>query len=214
MSIYDRKITPLPQIEKSQSRKQNNEFDFAFEMSAKPSANSEDILLAGLLQDWKLEDHDNAQIGCDPAPMPASQSELALVHLKLPCKTPQSQPQVEAHQNASVATVNSDSGSIILVSDDSSATACSFLHSSELCNSSDFEELRKEFTEDSSYIDLSLDSGSSSECRSISNNNNNYNTANAIDPSAIETDMKTHKLGAKRRSPQTKGDVLAKKICE
>eukprot|EP00099_Drosophila_melanogaster_P016373 NP_570024.1 uncharacterized protein Dmel_CG2694, isoform B [Drosophila melanogaster] len=162
-------------------------------MSAKPSANSEDILLAGLLQDWKLEDHDNAQIGCDPAPMPASQSELALVHLKLPCKTPQSQPQVEAHQNASVATVNSDSGSIILVSDDSSATACSFLHSSELCNSSDFEELRKEFTEDSSYIDLSLDSGSSN-------------------PSAIETDMKTHKLGAKRRSPQTKGDVLAKKI--
>ncbi|XP_032581797.1 uncharacterized protein LOC6616186 isoform X1 [Drosophila sechellia] len=193
--IYDRNITPLPQIENSQNRKQNNEFDFAFEMSAQPSAKPEDMLV-GLFQDCKLEkdERDEAQIGCDQAAMPASQSELALVHLKLPCKTPQSQSQVEIHQNDSVATANSDSGSIILASDDSSATPCSFLHSSELCNSSDFEELRKEFTEDSSHIDLSLDSASSSN------------------PSATETDMKTPKLGAKRRSPETKDHVLAKKI--
>ncbi|XP_043659702.1 uncharacterized protein LOC122624275 isoform X2 [Drosophila teissieri] len=191
-SIYDRENRSPPEIENNQSRKQNYENDFASAMSAEASANPEDSLV-NLINDCNLEDNGYAQVGCDPpAVSRANQTEFQLVHFMLPCKTPQSQAQMEPNDSASFASADSDSGSHILVSDDSSASACSYLHSSEICNSSDFEELRKGFTKDSSYFELSLDSDSRS-------------------PSSVDTNMETPKLAVKRHSPGSNGDGLAKK---
>ncbi|XP_039500027.1 acidic repeat-containing protein isoform X2 [Drosophila santomea] len=166
VSIYDRENRSPPEIENNQSRRQNYENDFASAMSAEPCANPEDSLV-NLINDCNLEENGDAQ-------------------------TPQSQAQMEPHHSASFASADSDIGSHILESDDSHASACSYLHSSEICNSSDFEELRKAFTKDSSYFELSLDSDSRS-------------------PSSVHTDKEMPKLAVKRHSPGNNGDGLVKK---
>ncbi|XP_026837451.1 uncharacterized protein LOC6550586 isoform X1 [Drosophila erecta] len=190
VSIYEREIKSTPEIASSQSRKQNYQNNIASEMSAGASANPEDSLVK-LINDCNLEDNGDAQVSCHPSVSPANQTEFQLVHFMLPCKTPQSQAQVEPNHSASFASGDISGGSNIL-SDDSRASPCSFLHSSEICNSSEFEDLAKEFVKDSSYFELSLDSDNRT-------------------PRSESSDMETPRSAVKRHPPVTNGDGLAKR---
>ncbi|XP_016952004.1 uncharacterized protein LOC108025850 isoform X2 [Drosophila biarmipes] len=127
-----------------------------------------DRSLADLFMDWRLgdENEDPAAAGCDPAVSPASTTRSQLVHLKSPCKVPQTEiTETHTEPNDSVIFVDADisssssnsNSSVILVSSGvSNESLVSCLHSSQYHSTS--ENVTIEETTDCEFGHLSLDS--------------------------------------------------------
>nr|XP_016942388.1 uncharacterized protein LOC108019150 isoform X1 [Drosophila suzukii] len=121
-----------------------------------------DNSLADLLMDCSLGDENKDPAGSDPSVSPVSTTRSQLVHLKSPCKVPQTEIQTDPNDSFSFVDADITSGSsVYLVSSGvSNESLVSCLHSSQHHSTSE-EPITIEETTDCEFGHCSLDSDTS-----------------------------------------------------
>jgi len=177
-----------------------------------------DNSLADLLMDCSLGDENKDPAGSDPSVSPVSTTRSQLVHLKSPCKVPQTEIQTDPNDSFSFVDADITSGSsVYLVSSGvSNESLVSCLHSSQHHSTSE-EPITIEETTDCEFGHCSLDSDTSRECPASKqlgqvNPNMHIPIPIALGPGA--GDMDTPKFTLKRHSPDPAEHDLEIKKCE